>query len=131
MPVQCLPEHKNLRKPCSASEDGMIARSYRWGIKVAIGLLATITVLEGKNAEFENAFLDLTEKVRENEPGNIFYALHKSAQDPQVYKVMEQYDSHEALELHSKTEYFRHANKQLAGLVASAPDIEVLEAVTR
>lgn len=98
---------------------------------MAIGLLATITVLEGKNAEFEQTFLDLTAMVRENEPGNIFYALHKSAQDPQVYKVMEQYDSREALELRGRTEYFKQANKQLAGLVASAPEIEVLEAVTR
>ena len=29
---------------------------------MAIGLLATITVLEGKNEEFEQTFLDLTEK---------------------------------------------------------------------
>lgn len=36
---------------------------------MAIGLLATITVLEGKNEEFEQAFLDLTELVRANEPG--------------------------------------------------------------
>ena len=30
---------------------------------MAIGLLATITVLEGKNEEFEQTFLDLTETV--------------------------------------------------------------------
>ena len=56
---------------------------------MAIGLLATITLLEGKNEEFENAFLALAEKVRANQPGNVFYALHKSNSDPQVYKVME------------------------------------------
>ena len=98
---------------------------------MAIGLLATITVLEGKNEEFEQAFLDLTEKVRANEPGNVFYALHKSGRDPQVYKVMEQYDSRQALDAHGKSDYFREANKQLAGLVAGAPEIEILEAVTR
>ena len=76
-------------------------------------------------------FLDLTEKVRANEPGNVFYALHKSGGDPQVYKVMEQYDSPEALDAHGKTDYFREANKQLAGFVAGAPEIEILEAVTR
>ena len=97
----------------------------------AIGLLATITILEGKNEEFESAFLDLTEKVRANEPGNVFYALHKSGSDPQVYKVMEQYDSPEALDAHGKTEYFLAANKQLAGMVAAAPEIKILEAVTR
>jgi quinol monooxygenase YgiN len=98
---------------------------------MAIGLLATITVLEDKNADFEAAFLELTEQVRANEPGNIFYALHRSPSDPQVYKVMEQYESPEALDSHGKTDYFREANKKLAGLVAGAPEIEILEAVTR
>ena len=98
---------------------------------MAIGLLATITVLEGKNADFEAAFLALTEQVRANEPGNIFYALHRSPSDPQVYKVMEQYESPEALDSHGKTDYFREANKPLAGLVAGAPEIEILEAVAR
>ena len=36
---------------------------------MAIGLLATITVKDGKNDEFEQAFLELTEQVRTNEPG--------------------------------------------------------------
>jgi hypothetical protein len=54
---------------------------------MAIGLLATITVQDGKNAEFEEAFLNLTEQV--------------------------------------------WASAQLAGLVARAPEIEVMEAVTR
>ena len=98
---------------------------------MAIGLLATITVLEGKNKEFEQTFLDLTEKVRADEPGNVFYALHKSGSDPQVYTVMEQYDNPEALDAHGKSDYFREANKQLACLVAGTPEIEILEAVTR
>ncbi len=98
---------------------------------MAIGLLARITVLEGKNAEFEQAFLDLTEKVRANEPGNVFYALHKGGKNPQVYTVMEQYESQEALELHSSSDYFKEANRLLGGLVAAAPEIEILEAVTR
>lgn len=96
---------------------------------MTIGLIATITVQEGKNAEFEQAFLNLTEQVRANEPGNILYALHRSKADPQVYKVMEQYDSAEALDAHGKTEHFRDANKVLGGLVAAAPEIEILDAV--
>ena len=96
---------------------------------MAIGLLATITVQEGKNAEFEKVFLDLTAKVRANEPGNIFYILHRSKSNPQVYKVMEQYESAAALDAHGKTDYFREANKALAALVAAAPEIEVLDTV--
>ena len=98
---------------------------------MAVGLLATITIQEGKNEEFEEAFLDLTESVRANEPGNVFYALHRSPTDPQVYKVMEQYDSPEALDAHGKTDYFREANTRLAGMVAAAPEIEILDAVVR
>lgn len=98
---------------------------------MTIGLLATITVLEGKNAEFEQAFLNLTDAVRANEPGNVFYALHKSAGNPQVYVVMEQYGSREALEFHRKSTHFKEANTQLGGLVAAAPEVEILEAVTR
>ena len=96
---------------------------------MAIGLLATITVQEGKNEEFERIFLDLIDAVRANEPGNIFYVLHRSQSDPQVYKVMEQYIGPAALTEHSQSEHFRTANQQLAGLVAAAPDIEMLETV--
>ena len=77
---------------------------------MAIGLLATITVLEGKNEEFEQTFLDLTEKVKANERGTVFYALHESCGDPQVCKVMEQHDSPQALDAHGKSDYFREAN---------------------
>ena len=96
---------------------------------MAIGLLATITVQEGKNAEFEEAFLKLTEQVRANEPGNIFYILHRSKSNPQVYKVMEQYESAEALDAHGKADYFHEANKVLGTLVAAAPEIELLDTV--
>jgi quinol monooxygenase YgiN len=97
---------------------------------MAIGLIAKITVQQGKNAEFEQAFLALTEQVRANEPGNIFYILHRSKSDPQVYKVLEQYESAEALDAHGKASYFREANKVLATLVAAAPEIEVLDTVS-
>ena len=91
---------------------------------MAIGVLATITVQEGKNEEFERIFLELT-----NESGNVFYALHRSKSDPQVYKVMEQYAGPAALAEHGQSGYFRQANEKLAGLVAAAPDIELLDAV--
>ena len=97
---------------------------------MAIGLLATITVQEGKNAEFEQIFLALTEQVRANEPGNIFYVLNRSTSDSQVYRVMEQYDSSEALAAHGKADYFQEANKALATLVSAAPEIEILDTVS-
>jgi quinol monooxygenase YgiN len=96
---------------------------------MAIGLVATLTIQEGKNAEFEQAFLALAEQVRLNEPGNIFYLLHRSKTDPQVYKVLEQYHSEEDLAAHGKSAHFIEANKVLGPLVAAAPEMEVLDTV--
>jgi quinol monooxygenase YgiN len=96
---------------------------------MAIGVVATITIQEGKNEVFEQAFLALAEQVRINEPGNIFYILHRSKTDPQVYKVLEQYHSQADLDAHGKTAHFKEANKVLAPLVAAAPVVEVLDTV--
>ena len=96
---------------------------------MAIGILATITVREGKNEEFERIFLELTEQVRANEPGNIFYALHRCKGDSQIYKVLEQYTDAAALAEHGKSEHFQQASANLAGLVSAAPEIELLDAV--
>jgi quinol monooxygenase YgiN len=68
-------------------------------------------------------------EIRANEPGNLFYILHRSQANPQVYKVMEQYESAEALDAHGKADYFREANKVLGTLVAAAPEIELLDTV--
>ena len=96
---------------------------------MAIGVVAKITIREGKNAEFETAFLALAEQVRANEPGNIFYILHRSKTDPVVYKVLEQYHNEADLAAHSKSQHFADANKVLGALVAAAPEVEVLDTV--
>jgi quinol monooxygenase YgiN len=96
---------------------------------MAIGVIATITIRDGKNAEFEELFAALTEQVLANEPGAIFYALHTTQSDSQVYKVLEQYTSQEAIKAHGQTEYFLAASKKMGTLVTAAPDIEVLDAV--
>ena len=42
---------------------------------MAIGVIATIPVQEGKNDEFEAVFMELAAQVLANEPGCKFYAL--------------------------------------------------------
>lgn len=94
---------------------------------MALGVLARITVQDGKNEEFETIFLGLVEKVLANEEGALLYALNRSKSNPQEYIVMEQYRSAADINAHGKTDYFREANKAMAGLVAGAPVIEVLD----
>jgi quinol monooxygenase YgiN len=94
---------------------------------MALGVLARITVQDGKNEEFETIFLGLVEKVLANEEGALLYALNRSKSNPQEYIVMEQYRSAADIDAHGKTDYFREANKAMSGLVAGAPVIEVLD----
>lgn len=94
-----------------------------------IGVVATLTVQEGHGAEFEAAFKSLAEQVNANEPGALFYALHKSRTEPGVYKVLEQYTNEAALQAHGQTEYFKAAGKVLAPFMAAAPHVEYFDAV--
>ena len=94
---------------------------------MAIGLIATIKVQEGKNEAFETAFLELAQRVREDEPGNMLYALHRSTTDAQTYKVMEQYVDAAALKAHGETPHFAAAFQQVGALLAGAPEVEQLD----
>jgi quinol monooxygenase YgiN len=96
---------------------------------MALGVLARITVQEGKNEEFETLFMGLADKVLANEEGALLYSLTRSKSSPQDYVVMEQYRSAADIDAHGKTDYFLAANKAMAGLVAAAPVIEVLDVV--
>jgi len=96
---------------------------------MALGVLATITVQEGKNEEFETLFKGLTEMVLANEEGTLLYALHRSKSNPQEYVVMEQYRSAADIDAHGKTDYFLEAQKMMGGLVSAAPVIQVLDVV--
>jgi len=95
----------------------------------AIGVIATLTVAEGKNDEFEAVFAELAAAVRANEPGNVFYTLTRSRANPQLYKVLEQYADQAALEAHGASAHFRAAGPKLAPCLAGAPDVEYLDAI--
>jgi quinol monooxygenase YgiN len=96
---------------------------------MALGVLARITVQEGKNEEFETLFMALADKVLANEEGALLYSLTRSKSSSQDYVVMEQYRSAADIDAHGKADYFLAANKAMAGLVAEAPVIEVLDVV--
>jgi quinol monooxygenase YgiN len=96
---------------------------------MSIGVIATLTVAEGKNAEFEEIFSQLVTQVNEKEAGCNFYELHKSRKDSQVYVVLEQYADQESLDLHGKTDHFRALGKQMGACMAAAPVIELLDGV--
>ncbi len=95
----------------------------------AIGVIAVLTIADGKNDEFEAVFSELAEAVRANEPGNEFYAIFQCKDNSQQYKVLERYVDQAALDAHGKTDYFKAAGSKLAPCMAAAPDIEYLNGV--
>ena len=94
-----------------------------------IGVIATLKVQGGKNAEFEAIFTDLAKQVRANEKGNLAYALTKSRADPNTYKVLELYADQDALTAHGQTEYFKAAGPKIGPCMGGRPDIEYLDGV--
>ncbi len=96
----------------------------------AIGVVATLKVQEGKEADFEAAFKTLREQVRANEPGNLQYDVTRSKADAQTYVIMEQYASQDALDAHGKTDHFRAAGPALGATLAGAPDIQYLDIIS-
>jgi quinol monooxygenase YgiN len=94
----------------------------------AIGVIATLRVQAGKEAEFEGVFAELAPAVAANEPGNSYYRLFRTA-EAGVYKVLECYDDDAAVEAHRASDHFRTLGAKLGPCLAGAPEIERLAAV--
>jgi len=92
-----------------------------------VGIVATMKVQAGKEAEFEKVFKDLQGKVKANEPGCLQYDLCKLKSDPQTYIIMEQYESQEAVDKHGKSEHFQAAFPALGATLDGAPDLKFVD----
>ena len=93
-----------------------------------IGIIATLRVQPGKEAEFEGVFAELAPAVAANEPGNSYYRLFRT-EEAGVYKVLECYDDGAAVEAHRASEHFRTLGAKLGPCLGGAPEIEKLSAV--
>ncbi|MDO9263561.1 MAG: putative quinol monooxygenase [Desulfosalsimonadaceae bacterium] len=85
-------------------------------------VVAKIKALPGKEAEMEQALLDVIPKVKE-EPGTLIYTLHRDQNDPSVFLFYEKYKDMDALVAHSSTPYFKALFKTIKPLMAGAPEI--------
>jgi quinol monooxygenase YgiN len=96
---------------------------------MAIGVIATLKVQEGKGGEFEAVFRDLAAKVRANEPGNQLYQVVKSRTDANTYVVMELYADQAALEAHGASDHFKAAGPKIGPTLGGRPDIQYLDTI--
>jgi quinol monooxygenase YgiN len=94
-----------------------------------IAIVATIKVQDGKEADFEAVFLELTGKVRANEPGNLLYQLTRSRTEAATYRVLELYTDQDAVTAHGGSDYFRELGRKMGAFMSGRPEIEYLDAV--
>lgn len=94
-----------------------------------IGVIAHLTVKDGKQAEFEAVAKDLIEKVRANEPGCLMYELFKEKDSDTEYYFMEKYADKDAIAAHGASDYFQAAQPALGACLAGRPTITRLSAI--
>jgi quinol monooxygenase YgiN len=85
------------------------------------GLFVKFKVKPGQNAAFETAFRQMQVSMREHEPGNVYYDLFTTVEDPQVYVIMERYQDAAAVAAHGQTEHMRKVLAELRELLDGPP----------
>lgn len=94
-----------------------------------IGIIAHLTIKDGKQADFEAAIKDLMAQVRANEPGCLMYELYKKQGSETDYYFMEKYQDADALAAHGASEHFKAAQPALGACLAGRPTITRMDAV--
>ena len=92
-----------------------------------VSILARVTVREGKAGQYLAAFAPLLEQARK-EPGTLLYAVHRSADDPDVFWTTEIYADDAAFAAHRATAVHAAATPVFTELIAGA-DVTVGETV--
>ena len=89
-----------------------------------IGAVATISVVEGKEIEFEEIAIKLVEAVNLEEEDNLFYRLYKKS--PNTYVILEGYKDKEALDYHITTSHYKKYGKAMAEFLDGRPEVIIM-----
>jgi (4S)-4-hydroxy-5-phosphonooxypentane-2,3-dione isomerase len=92
-----------------------------------VAILARITLREGKTEQYLAALAPLLEQAQ-TEPGTLLYAVHRSAEDPQVFWTTEIWANEAAFAAHCATEVHAAAEPVFTDLIAAA-DVTIGETV--
>jgi quinol monooxygenase YgiN len=87
-----------------------------------VGYFATFKVQPGREAEFEEQVLTLTDKVRELEPGAVFYAPYRGS-EAGVYHFMERYQDEPARSAHAQADEIRAVFGKIIPLLREPLDV--------
>ena len=93
-----------------------------------IVVVAMMKAQPGKEDEVAQALRDLIEPSH-GDPGCIFYALHRGADDPSRFVFVERWASREDLQGHNGTPHVGALLERAGDLLAGAPDIAIYDAL--
>ncbi len=93
-----------------------------------IGIVATLKVKDGAQADFEAVAKQLVAAVNANEPDCLYYALYRT-DDPLAYVMMERYRDMAAIEAHRATDHFKQIGRQMGAHMDGRPDVRILHEV--
>lgn len=93
-----------------------------------IGVVATLTIQDGKQAEFETAMKKMQDDVKANEPECSLYQCHKT-EDATVYVILESYGSQDALDAHGKSDHYKAFGRVVVNLLGGAPDVKIYQTI--
>ncbi len=94
-----------------------------------IGVVAELTIHDGKQAEFEAVVKQLVAAVNANEPGCKLYQCFKVRDSDTQYAFMEQYEDAAAVEAHRASEHFKTLGAQMGPFMAGRPNIKRMDMV--
>lgn len=94
-----------------------------------IGAVATLTIHDGKQAEFEAIAKELVAAVNANEPGVLMYKLFKVRDTATEYTFMEQYKDAAAVEAHRAAEHFKRLGRAMGPCLNGAPKVVRMDLV--
>lgn len=92
-----------------------------------IGVVAELTVADGKQEEFEKVASELAAAVNANEPGCILYKLFKVRDTTTEYVFMEQYKDQAAVDAHRASEHFKRLGRAMGPCLNGAPRVKRMD----
>lgn len=93
------------------------------------GAVAELTIIDGKQAEFEAIARELEAAVAANEPGVLYYKLFRVQGSSTTYVFMEQYRDQAAVDAHRGFEHFKRLGKAMGPFLAGPPKVTRLDKV--
>lgn len=85
-------------------------------------VVATVRLNPGRAADYETAVTEIMPRVREANPGIVFYHAARSRDEADTYRVIEAYADQDAMDQHIGSESLQQS---LAGLMPMIADIDI------